>query len=168
MLRRRKILFGVAGLTAAGFLAIQVLPFDRLVWWLARNENPPVVSAVEWDSPQTEQLVRAACYDCHSNETVWPWYSYIAPVSWLVLRDVNQGRAGLNFSEDNPADVDVDDLEHHISTDMPKRFYLLIHPEARYTDEQKAALIAGLWATFGDASDTGSMDGMDMGDTDGE
>ena len=167
MSRARKIVLGLAGLGAAGFVAIQIVPFGSFVWWLQRNENPPVRTTIEWDSPQTEQLVRTACFDCHSNETVWPWYSYIAPVSWLVLRDVNQGRAGLNFSEDDPAEIEPHHLEDHINTDIHKRIYLLIHPEARYTQEQKEALIAGIWATFGDASGD-SMDGMDMGDTDDE
>jgi hypothetical protein len=52
-----------------------------------------------WDGPATRALAVRACYDCHSNETVWPWYSHVAPVSWLTQRDVAEGRRKLNFSE---------------------------------------------------------------------
>lgn len=122
---------------------------------------------MEWDSPETERLVRTACYDCHSNETFWPWYSYVAPVSWLVLRDVNRGRDGLNFSEDDPATFNLDDIAWHIDNDMPKRIYLILHPEASYSDEEKAQLVAGLRATFGDIATGSSMEGMGMEDEDG-
>jgi hypothetical protein len=156
-------MIGLAGLAVAGFLVIQVLPLGSVVWWLQRNENPPVLTTINWDSPETEQMMRTACLDCHSNETVWPWYSYVAPVSWLVLRDVNQGRAGLNLSEDGPDSINLDDIEWHLDNDMPKWVYLIMHPEADFTDEQKALLIAGLRATFPDASGEGMGD-MDMGD----
>ena len=57
-----------------------------------RGHNPAVVAEPKWDSPQTRELAKRACFDCHSNETVWPWYSYVAPVSWLLYRDVTEGR----------------------------------------------------------------------------
>src|SRR6188474_3266116 len=60
--------------------------------------NPPVVTEPNWDSPQTRVLAQRACFDCHSNETTWPWYSRVAPVSWLVAKDVADGRRHLNFS----------------------------------------------------------------------
>lgn len=71
----------------------QAVPYGR------ERINPPVRSEPAWDSPQTKTLAVRACYDCHSNETVWPWYSSIAPASWLIYRDVNNGRRELNFSE---------------------------------------------------------------------
>ncbi|HZY42825.1 MAG TPA: heme-binding domain-containing protein [Anaerolineae bacterium] len=61
--------------------------------------NPPVVAEPNWDNPQTRALAQRACFDCHSNETVWPWYSRIAPPSWLITFDVFRGRRNLNFSE---------------------------------------------------------------------
>jgi hypothetical protein len=60
------------------FGLIQFVPYGR------DHSNPPVYQEPQWDSPQTQELVSNACYDCHSNETVLPWYSNIAPVSWLI------------------------------------------------------------------------------------
>jgi hypothetical protein len=73
------------------FIGIQFVPVERT--------NPPVVSEPQWDSPQTRALAEQACFDCHSNETKWPWYAKIAPISWVVAHDVEEGRAELNFSE---------------------------------------------------------------------
>ncbi len=71
-------------------VAIQFIP--------VRRTNPPVTSHIQWDSPQTEALLQRACMDCHSNETRWPWYSSVAPASWLLYYDVERGRSGLNLS----------------------------------------------------------------------
>ncbi|HSJ27302.1 MAG TPA: heme-binding domain-containing protein [Acidimicrobiia bacterium] len=84
-----------------------------------------------------------ACFDCHSNETVWPWYSTIAPMSWLVQRDADEGREELNFSEWH-RDQDNDAAETVLDRSMPPRQYLLLHPEVRLSDEQLATLAAGL------------------------
>ena len=74
------------------FALIQLVPYGR------SHKNPPVVQEPNWDA-QTRAIAKKACFDCHSNEVVWPWYSNIAPVSWLVQRDVDEGRRHLNFSE---------------------------------------------------------------------
>lgn len=153
---RRKLLIGLAVLLVAGFILIQIIPVGRIFSSLNREPNPPVRTTVQWDSPETERLARAACYDCHSNETVWPWYAQIAPVSWLVTRDVNNGRKAMNFSEDAPDEYDAKDLEWHITHDMPPRLYLPLHPEANLSADQKTQLVSGMWATFG--SDGGEMD----------
>ena len=90
--------------------------------------------------------MRNACYDCHSNETRWPWYGHIAPVSWLVARDVEYGRRQVNFSIWNtyyPA-TRLRKLEWigraMQRTDMPPRWYQTLHPDARLTDAQRKAL----------------------------
>ncbi len=75
------------------FLLIQAVPYGR------NHANSPNRTEPTWDSPTTRQLAVRACYDCHSNETIWPWYSNVAPVSWLVQRDVEEGRDEVNFSE---------------------------------------------------------------------
>jgi hypothetical protein len=80
----------VAGLLVVIFIGLQLIPVNRT--------NPPVTTQLKWDSPQTKALARRACMDCHSNETVWPWYSYVAPASWLIYYDVQKGRDALNFS----------------------------------------------------------------------
>lgn len=82
------------GLGVLGALvAIQLVPYGR------EHANPPVTGEPAWDAPATRTLAKQACFDCHSNETEWPAYATIAPASWLVQRDVNEGRAVLNFSE---------------------------------------------------------------------
>jgi hypothetical protein len=73
----RVLLIGAA-VVVAGFIILQLVPVART--------NPAVVREPQWDSPQTRELAQRACYDCHSNETVWPWYAYIAPVSWQIAR----------------------------------------------------------------------------------
>ena len=75
------------------FLLIQLIPYGR------DHTNPAVVAEPAWDLPETRALAVRACFDCHSNETIWPWYSNVAPISWLVQRDVDEGREKLNFSE---------------------------------------------------------------------
>ena len=71
------------------FIAIQFVSMNRT--------NPPVQADFR-GSPEVISVLRRACYDCYSNETVWPWYSRVAPVSWVIARDVHEGRAALNFS----------------------------------------------------------------------
>ena len=68
------------------FGAIQFVPYGK------EHKNPEVLSVPQWDSPETKEFFNRACADCHSNETKWPWYSNIAPISWLVTHDVNKGR----------------------------------------------------------------------------
>jgi len=130
-----------------GLLLIQVVPYGR------DHENPPVVTEPSWDSSQTRDLAVRACFDCHSNETVWPWYSNVAPVSWLVQRDVDEGREELNYSEWNRPQEGEESAETVRESSMPPRSYLLTHPDARLTDADLAALADGLAATFGEESE---------------
>jgi hypothetical protein len=130
-----------------GLLVIQLVPYGRA------HSNPPVLAEPSWDSPQTRELAVRACFDCHSNETVWPWYSNVAPVSWLVQRDVDEGRDELNYSEWNGHQDGEESAESVLEGSMPPRSYLLTHPEARLTDTELAVLANGLAATFGDESD---------------
>jgi len=119
-------------------VVIQVVPFGR------QHTNPPIVKEPAWDSPQTRALAKRACFDCHSNETTWPWYSSVAPVSWLTQRDVNGGRRHLNFSEWNTPQRHAGHAAEEIQKgDMPLWFYLPMHPDARLTDAEKATLVAG-------------------------
>ena len=79
---------------------VLVLVWCRSVVPYGRDQvNPPVGAEPTWDSPETRALAKQACFDCHSNETEWPAYSRVAPVSWLIQHDVSEGRAALNFSE---------------------------------------------------------------------
>ena len=112
--------------------------------------NPPVVQEPNWDSPQTRELAKRACFDCHSNESVWPWYSNLNPVAWMLQDHVNEGREALNFSEWNRGFDDVDEIGEVIREgEMPLANYLALHPEARLTPQEKELLIQGLMATVG-------------------
>ncbi|MCP4359445.1 MAG: heme-binding domain-containing protein [Chloroflexi bacterium] len=125
------------------FGLIQLVPYGR------NHNNPAVVAEPQWDSPATRDLAVRACYDCHSNETVWPWYANIAPVSWMVQHHTDEGRGELNLSEWGVRPYEIDDLsESIIEGEMPMRSYLITHAEARLTDAEKQQLIDGLDATF--------------------
>lgn len=96
------------------FLAIQAWPYGR------NHTNPPVRGEPPWKSPETRELVVRACFDCHSNETAWPWYSNIAPFSWLVEGDVDEGRKKVNYSEwDRPQKEARESPESVLVGEMP-------------------------------------------------
>ena len=122
-------------------LVIQLIPYGK------DHTNPSVRSEPNWNSPETRALAQRACFDCHSNETVWPWYSNIAPVSWLVQSDVENGRRHLNFSEwqqGGQGEGIGEAIEVLQEGEMPPLFYIIPHPEARLTVAEKQALIDGL------------------------
>lgn len=126
---------------------IQLLPYGR------SHENPPVAAEPKWNSAETRALFKRACFDCHSNETVWPWYTNIAPMSWLVQNDVEGGREHLNFSEwDRPQRHAKDVAEEVRLGDMPLALYLPLHSEARLTDAEIRALIDGAEKSLGPQS----------------
>ncbi len=126
------------------FVLIQLVPYGR------NHTNPPVLAEPEWDSPQTRELAVRACFDCHSNETKWPFYSHIAPMSWLVQKDVDEGRSRLNFSEWTRPQQDADDAAEVVREGtMPLKQYLFLHPEARLSAAEREALANGLEATIG-------------------
>lgn len=126
-------------------LLIQLVPIGR------DHSAPPISSQPSWPDTETEDLARAACFDCHSNETVWPWYSNVAPFSWFVSHDVEEGRARLNFSEWNRPQPELREIVETIQEgDMPPSPYVMLHSSAELTDQQKAMLIAAMdqmWAT---------------------
>jgi len=131
-----------AAFLAIVFVGIQFVPYGH------NHVNPPVTQGPKWDSPQTKQLMSAACMDCHSNETVWPWYSNIAPVSWLVQKDVEEGRVFVNVSELDQGGVDLNDMVGQIQKGrMPPLQFLPTHPEAWLTAAQKQQLIDGIHKT---------------------
>lgn len=126
-------------------IAIQFVPYG------SNRSNPQVISEPKWDSAYTKELFSRSCADCHSNQTKWPWYSNIAPVSWLVQRDVDQGRAKFNISElgrnsENEANEAAEAVQEG---EMPMTAYVIMHPQANLSSQEKADLINGLSATFG-------------------
>lgn len=129
-----------------GLLLIQLVPYGR------DHTNPAVVSEPAWDSPATRATAVMVCFDCHSNQTVWPWYSNIAPMSWLVQHDVDEGRKHLNFSTWTAGQGAA--APTMVSSDkMPPFQYMLAHPETRLSEADKAAFIEGLTATLNAPAD---------------
>lgn len=121
------------------FALIQLVPYGR------DHANPPVTRAAAFGPGAGLDIARGACFDCHSNESTWPWYSNVAPMSWLIQRDVGEGRSKLNFSEwDRPQEGSEDLLEVVEEGEMPPANYTLLHPDARLTEEERATLIAAL------------------------
>jgi len=125
----KKILIAVGVI----LIGIQFIPLDR--------SNPPVTQEI--DAPiNVLSILETSCYDCHSNETDWPWYSYVAPISFLVVSDVQNGRKRVNFSEWDKYDDKKKEkkLEHIIEMveegDMPIPKYLITHPDAEMDSEK--------------------------------
>jgi len=122
---------------------IQFVPVDRT--------NKPVVKRDNFvdiykTPPKIQILLKNACYDCHSNETVYPKYAYVAPVSWSIKQHVNEGREHLNFSEwrtfnrdlkKNMLESSAADLKQNR---MPLPGYIAQHPEARLSGAEKVIL----------------------------
>jgi len=144
MKRAIAILFLVG---VVGLLLIQLVPYGR------DHTNPAVVAEPPWDSPATRATAVIACFDCHSNQTVWPWYSNIAPASWLIQHDVDEGRQALNYSEWGIGQGGSESAEALSDGKMPPLTYILAHPEANLSATDKAAFIKGLAATFGGGGD---------------
>ncbi len=140
----KKIKVGLVTLCAL-FAAIQLVPYGR------GQSNPATVKEPQWDAAQTRELAKRACFDCHSNETVKPWYSTVAPVSWLIWRDIQAGRRALNFSEwqgSGQGGESPTEIANEISEgEMPPFQYRLFHPASRLTEAEKKQLAEGLTAT---------------------
>ena len=139
----RKVLLRTGIVLVVGFLAIQLVPYGR------DHTNLAVVSEPAWDSPATRAYAVTACFDCHSNETKWPWYTNIAPMSWLVQHDVEEGRQAANFSDWGRGGEADDAAETVADNQMPPFVYVILHPDANLSDADKQAFIQGLTATFG-------------------
>lgn len=135
----RLALFSLIGL----FVLAQFVSYGR------DHTNPAASAEPAWDSTQTRAIAAESCFDCHSNQTAWPWYTSVAPMSWLVQRDVDGGRDTLNFSEWDRPQAEVDEVFEVIAEGgMPPLSYRLIHPGATLTDTERRALLDGLRATF--------------------
>lgn len=124
-------------------VAIQFIPADK----------PEVSPTNENDLIYNNQLpenvavlLKESCYDCHSNETIYPWYSYVAPVSWLVVRDIEVGREELNFSHwESQSKIDkakqLDNIiDEVIDENMPMPIYTIMHSNAKLSKENRQVL----------------------------
>jgi len=135
--RSGKILAAAVGVLAAA----QMVRFPRV--------NPPVPAGALAAPPAVEHALRQACYDCHSNETRWPWYSAIAPVSWVIHHDVDEGRRRLNFSSwsdyaDDPGTEahKLEEIARFVTTgDMAPWYYRWLHPDAHLGADERDAVV---------------------------
>src|SRR5262249_51427730 len=120
-------------------IAIQLIPIKR--------DNPPApdsssIYAIENVTPEVHSVLDRSCNNCHSNQTAWPWYSDVAPFSWIVAHDVHQARAHMNLSEwstyaPKKREEKLEEIcEQVMNGDMPDGKYLLIHRQAKLTQEQ--------------------------------
>ena len=153
----KRLLTGLGLALLAMLLLIQLVPVSRA--------NPPV----EADMPapaEVKAILRTSCYDCHSNETHWELPAYVAPFSWLISRDVREGRAELNFSTwnrggESAAEAPGEILETVAEGEMPPPLYFLTHPEAKLSPAQLAILRdwAGAQPGAGDPAGEGARGG---------
>lgn len=136
----------------AGTGALVVLGLATLAQAFQPEPPPlaPVKQQAAWETgavdPRVRALLRRSCANCHSNDTQWPWYARISPGSWLLAHHVTQARRQLNFSIEYVLDEEeigaiADAVENQV---MPPRSYLLMHPEARLTDADRA-LVKRWW-----------------------
>ena len=119
---------------------IQLVPIGH------QHDNPAVVSEPAWDSSSTRQLVKRACFNCHSNETTWPWYSAFAPISWLIEPRCQRRQEVISISSDwNRSCGQAEKIEERVRNrrNATVWFYLPMHPEAKLTPDEKNALIDG-------------------------
>jgi mono/diheme cytochrome c family protein len=144
----RKWWSGIALGFVGTFVAIQLVPYGR------NHTNPPVAGEPAWDTPTTRALAKQACFDCHSNETEWPAYASIAPVSWLVQHDVDEGRAVLNFSEWTRPQKEAKEAAKELREgEMPPAVYAWMHAHARLSAADLDRLARGLTQSLGIAVD---------------
>ena len=134
----------------AALLAL-VVSFALAQFVKSERTNPPSDPAAGFEAvvqppPHAAAVVARSCRDCHSNETAWPWYSRVAPVSWLVARDVREGRAHLNFSQWNNYGPEMSRLrlkaicEEASQGNMPPKYYTPLHRGSRLTADDVGAL----------------------------
>lgn len=144
MLCRMRWIFRLFLLGLVVFLLIQLVPYGR------DHDNPRTVQEVAWSSPETRALAMDGCFACHSNLTPWPWFTDVAPISWLTTRDVEEGRAALNFSEwQRPQDVDLQQVIDAIRRKrMPPLQHRLLYPESRLSATERQQLEQGLVKTW--------------------
>lgn len=135
-MRKRLLLVTLLGLIL--LLGIQLVPVDR--------SNPP--AKIEIPAPaDVHALLERSCYDCHSNQTRWPWYSRLAPASWFVADHVHDGREDLNLTEWPLMDTEAQqfylgEMKKMIKNgEMPLRSYLILHWGARLTDDERQVLL---------------------------
>ena len=127
----------------AAFVLIQAVPYGR------DHADPTPTKQAKLPSPQAQAAFKDGCADCHSDQTDWRWYSNIAPASWLIQHDVNDGRSAFNLSEWDKAQPELGDIVEQISGgEMPPLQYKLGHSNAKLSATEKRQLIDGFRAMY--------------------
>jgi cytochrome c551/c552 len=146
-------------MTLARYVAVAVLLSGGAAQLIRPDVHNPTVQPKKnlWNDPnldpQVGSILKRACADCHSNETRWPWYSKISPVSWWVNGHVEKGRAKLNFSNWTPSADQWEEIYDSVSKKkMPIAGYTVMHPEARLSDAEKKMLLAWVDGKSSEAS----------------
>lgn len=144
-MKKKKWLKYIGALLLGVLFVMQFFPIDKT--------NPPFEEADDFisiESPPTAiaTMIKDACYDCHSNRTKYPWYTSIAPLSWWIQGHIDHGRGEMNFSEwgqydDGKRKHKLEECsEKTEATEMPLLSYIIAHPEARLSTEERADLVA--------------------------
>ncbi|MEK7387401.1 MAG: heme-binding domain-containing protein [candidate division NC10 bacterium] len=151
----------------AGIGVVVLLLATQAVDYGRDHANPPVRREPAWDSARTRELAVRACYDCHSNQTVWPWYASVVPASWLIQRDVDVGRRKLNFSEWDRVQKEVWESSKTVRRgEMPPAYYTVPQPHTRLSAAERRALAEGFDATFGTKRTRGGAGFTGQGESD--
>jgi len=140
----KRITWIILSIIIALAVIIQLIPVNRPAVKV-QNQADLLTNVAIPDS--VAQLLKTSCYDCHSNQTTYPWYAHVAPVSWLVTRDVREGREHVNFSTWGDLDKKqkagkLSDIMDEVSgKDMPLAIYPLMHPDAKLSDADRKAIV---------------------------
>ncbi|MGB6328340.1 MAG: heme-binding domain-containing protein [Halarcobacter sp.] len=120
------------------FLLAQLIQTEKI--------NKPTPKELEIKAPEhIMTMLKKACYDCHSNKVRWPWYSNIAPFSWMIDSHVNDGRSALNFSEwenytEKEKKKELKEIFRTAYISMPLKDYIIFHEEADLTREERTQI----------------------------
>ncbi|MFO7683238.1 MAG: heme-binding domain-containing protein [Chloroflexota bacterium] len=129
-----------------------LLAFGLMQFWPQNLTNPTITATPEWDSERTKTLAEQACFDCHSNETEWPWYAHVIPAGILLEKDVLDGRKILNFSQWEETCCSLPQIDDMAATvnkrEMPPPYYIILHPDADLNDTERGELVNGLIKTM--------------------
>src|SRR4051812_7748985 len=143
MLRTITGRLGIFGTIFVGLLAALLLA--QLVPYGHAHDNPRPTRSAQFATAKDQELFATACGDCHSDKTRWPWYSNVAPMSWLVQHDVEDGRGAFNVSEWDRRQPDAGEVVEQIEGgSMPPWQYKLVHGDARLSKSERAALASAM------------------------
>jgi len=139
---RRRPLLPAVGILAGAFVLLQLIPYGH------DHGAPPTTKQAHLRGP-ADRIAAAACSDCHSNRTRWPWYTNVAPSSLLVVNDVKGGREHMNLSRWDSPQPDLQEVVGVIDGGgMPPAQYKLIHGDARLSAAERRTLIAGFRSLY--------------------